>query len=35
MKHAKALDPTAFRAYAATQASAAGAQYAKCGGGKK
>jgi lipid A disaccharide synthetase len=32
MKHAKALDPSAFRAYAAAQAAAAGAQYAKCGG---
>jgi hypothetical protein len=35
MKHAKALDPAAFRAYAAAQAAAAGAQYAKCGGTKK
>ena len=32
MKQAKALDPTAFRAYAASQAATAGAQYAKCGG---
>ena len=35
MKHAKALDSTAFRAYAASQAAAAAAQYAKCGGAKK
>ncbi len=35
MKHATALDPTAFRAYAAAQAAAAGTQYAKCGGTKK
>ena len=35
MKQAKALDPTAFRAYAASQAATAGAQYAKCGGAKK
>ena len=35
MKQAKALDPAAFRAYAAAQAAAAGAQYAKCGGAKK
>jgi hypothetical protein len=35
MKHAKALDPTAFRAYVASQATAAGAQYAKCGGAKR
>jgi lipid A disaccharide synthetase len=32
MKQAKALDPAAFRAYAASQAAAAGAQYPKCGG---
>jgi hypothetical protein len=32
MKQAKALDPAAFRAYAASQAAAAGTQYAKCGG---
>ena len=32
MKQAKALDPTAFRAYAASQAATAGAQYPKCGG---
>ena len=32
MKQAKALDPAGFRAYAASQAAAAGAQYAKCGG---
>lgn len=32
MKQAKALDPAAFRAYAASQAAATGAQYAKCGG---
>ena len=31
MKQAKALDPAAFRAYAASQAATAGAQYAKCG----
>lgn len=35
MKHAKALDPTAFRAYAASQAAAVGAQYAKCGRTRK
>jgi hypothetical protein len=35
MKHAKALEPGAFRAYAAAQAAATAAQYAKCGGGKK
>ena len=35
MKQAKALDPAAFRAYAASQAAAAAAQYDKCGGGKK
>jgi hypothetical protein len=35
MKHAKALDSTAFRAYAASQAAASGAQYAKCGGTRK
>jgi hypothetical protein len=35
MQQAKALDPNAFRAYAAAQANAAAAQYAKCGGGKK
>ena len=35
MKHAKALDPAAFRAYAAAQAIAAGTQYTKCGGTKK
>jgi hypothetical protein len=34
MKHAKALDPAAFRAYAASLAATAGAQYAKCGGKK-
>ena len=34
MKHAKALDPNAFRAFAASQASAAGAQYTKCGAGR-
>jgi lipid A disaccharide synthetase len=34
MKHAKALDPTAFRAYAAAQAAAVAQQYAKCGGRK-
>ena len=34
MQQAKALDPSAFRAYAAAQANAAAAQYAKCGGGK-
>jgi hypothetical protein len=32
MKQAKALDPAAFRAYAASQAATAGAQYPKCGG---
>lgn len=32
MKQAKALDPNAFRAYAAAQANAAASQYAKCGG---
>ncbi|MGD9617231.1 MAG: hypothetical protein AB7H90_18705 [Alphaproteobacteria bacterium] len=35
MKHAKALDPTAFRAHAAAQAAATGAQYTKCGGTRK
>ena len=35
MKHAKALDSTAFRAYAAAQASAAGAQYTPCSASKK
>src|SRR3954452_4794580 len=35
MKQAKALDPTAFRAYAASQAATAGAQYAKCGGARE
>ena len=35
MKQAKALDPAAFRAYAASQAATAGTQYAKCGGAKK
>ena len=35
MKHAKALDPAAFRAYAASQATAAGAQYSKCGVARK
>ena len=34
MKHAKALDPSAFRAYAASQAATNGAQYAKCGAGR-
>ena len=32
MKQAKALDPAAFRAYAASQAIVAGTQYTKCGG---
>jgi hypothetical protein len=35
MKQAKALDPTAFRAYAASQAAAAGPQYTKCGAARK
>jgi hypothetical protein len=35
MKHAKALDPAAFRAFAASQAAAADAQYTKCGATKK
>jgi hypothetical protein len=35
MKQAKALDPPAFRAYAASQAAAAGTQYAKCGAARK
>jgi hypothetical protein len=35
MKQAKALDPAAFRAYVASQAAAAGAQYSKCGTAKK
>jgi hypothetical protein len=35
MKQARALDPASFRAYAASQAAAAGAQYAKCGGAGK
>lgn len=35
MKHAKGLDPSAFRAYAASQAASNGAQYTKCGAGKK
>lgn len=34
MKHASALDPGAFRAYAAAQATAAASQYTKCGGGR-
>lgn len=35
MKQAKALDPAAFRAFAASQAAAAGVQYAKCGTAKR
>lgn len=35
MKHAKALDPTAFRAFAASQATTIGAQYAKCGAARR
>ena len=35
MNHAKALDPAAFRAYVVSQATAAGAQYAKCGAAKR
>jgi hypothetical protein len=35
MKHAKALDPSAFRAFAAAQAATVDTQYAKCGGTKK
>jgi hypothetical protein len=35
MKQAKALDPAAFRAYVASQAATAGAQYAKCGAAKR
>lgn len=35
MKHAGALDPKAFQAYASAQAAAVGEQYAKCGGKKK
>jgi hypothetical protein len=35
MKHAKALDPAAFHAYAAAQAAAVGTQYAKCGRTRK
>ena len=34
MKQAKALDPAGFRAYAASQAAAVSAQYAKCGGSR-
>lgn len=30
MKHAKALDPAAFRAYAVSQATTNGTQYTKC-----
>lgn len=35
MKQAKAFDPAAFRAYVASQAAAAGAQYNKCGAARK
>jgi hypothetical protein len=35
IQHAKTLDPSAFRAYAAAQATAAAAQYDRCGGARK
>ena len=35
MQQAKALDPAAFRAFVASQAAAAGAQYAKCGAARR
>jgi hypothetical protein len=35
MQHAKALDPTAFRAYVAAQAATNGTQYPKCGAAKR